>query len=66
MLNGIHQSAIVLVRCVLGSSPAAAILESEKTLGTRLFFARPSLYVTLDVQFLRQLSRHRLWAPDQH
>ena len=34
--NRMHQSAIGLVRCVQGSSPTAAILESKKTLGTRL------------------------------
>ena len=34
MRNRMHQSAIVLVRCVPSLSPTAAIL--EKTLGTRL------------------------------
>ena len=38
--NRIHQSGIVLVRWVPGSSPTAAILESEKTLGTRLLISR--------------------------
>ena len=37
MHHEMHQSAIVSVRCVLGSSPAAAKLENEKTPRTRLF-----------------------------
>ena len=42
-----HQSAIVLVRCVPGSSPTAAILKSEKTLGTRLVWRYVCMYERL-------------------